>query len=69
MGIVKSKTTDRVSTRILTTFPLTLNWHDHGSGDFTIAFDPSYVSKSGKKTPGVGYFWSGSAARAKWGLE
>lgn len=43
--------------------------HSQGSGDFTIAFDPSYVSKSGKKTPGVGYFWSGSAGRAKWGLE
>lgn len=34
-----------------------------------IAFDPSYVSKSGKHTPGVGYFWSGCASRAKWGLE
>ncbi len=34
-----------------------------------IAFDPSYISKSGKCTPGVGYFWSGSAGRAKWGLE
>ncbi|MDF1572749.1 MAG: transposase, partial [Bacteroidales bacterium] len=26
-----------------------------GSGPFAIAFDPSYISKSGKKTPGVGY--------------
>ena len=34
-----------------------------------IAFDPSYVSKSGKHTPGVGYFWSGCAGKAKWGLE
>lgn len=34
-----------------------------------IAFDPSYLCKSGKHTPGVGYFWSGSAGRAKWGLE
>lgn len=34
-----------------------------------IAFDPSYLSKSGKHTPGVGYFWSGCASRAKWGLE
>lgn len=24
-----------------------------------IAFDPGYVSKSGKKTPGVGWYWSG----------
>jgi hypothetical protein len=34
-----------------------------------IAFDPSYISKSGKKTPGGGYFWSGCAGMAKWGLE
>lgn len=34
-----------------------------------IAFDPSYLSKSGKHTPGVGYFWSGCAGKAKWGLE
>lgn len=34
-----------------------------------IAFDPSFISKSGKKTPGVGYFWSGCAGKAKWGLE
>lgn len=34
-----------------------------------IAFDPSYVSKSSKHTPGVGYFWSGCAGKAKWGLE
>ena len=33
------------------------------------AFDPSYISKSGKKTPGVGYFWSGCAGKNKWGLE
>ena len=40
-----------------------------GSGRYVIAFDPSYVNKSGKHTPGVGYFWSGVANRAKWGLE
>ena len=34
-----------------------------------IAIDPSYISKSGKKTPGVGYFWSGCASSMKWGLE
>jgi hypothetical protein len=32
-------------------------------------FDPSYVTKSGKQTPGVGYFWSGSAGAMKWGIE
>ena len=34
-----------------------------------IAIDPSFVSKSGKHTPGLGYFWSGCAGAAKWGLE
>ena len=34
-----------------------------------IAIDPSYISKSGKKTPGVGYFWSGCVSAVKWGLE
>ena len=34
-----------------------------------IGFDPSYLSKSGKETPGVGYFWSGVANQTKWGLE
>lgn len=33
------------------------------------AFDPSYVSKSGEKTYGVDYFWSGTDQRAKKGLE
>jgi hypothetical protein len=40
-----------------------------GSGQYAIAFDPSYISKSGKHTAGAGYFWSGCANRAKWGLE
>jgi hypothetical protein len=40
-----------------------------GSGKFSIAFDPSYIRKSGKKTPGVGWYWSGCANSAKWGLE
>lgn len=38
-------------------------------GKTALAFDPSYICKAGKKTPGVGYFWSGVAGRAKWGLE
>lgn len=42
---------------------------NHGSARRMIAFDPSYVRKSGKKTPGSGYFWSGVAGAAKWGLE
>lgn len=32
-----------------------------------IAIDPSYISKVGKKTPGMGYFWSGCAGAPKWG--
>ena len=42
---------------------------EHCGKDLAIAFDPSYISKSGKKTPGAGYFWSGRAGKAKWGLE
>lgn len=34
-----------------------------------VVFDPSYLSKSGKFTPGVGWHWSGCAGSAKWGLE
>lgn len=37
--------------------------------ELVIALDPSFVSKSGKKTPGIGYFWSGCAASFKRGLE
>lgn len=41
----------------------------HTGTDRMNVFDPSYISKSGKHTPGVGYFWSGCAGKAKWGLE
>jgi hypothetical protein len=34
-----------------------------------VAFDPSYIQKSGKKTFGLGMYWSGCANRAKWGLD
>jgi len=34
-----------------------------------IAFDPSYIPKSGHKTEGVGWFWSGCSNKSKWGLE
>jgi len=40
-----------------------------GSGRYAIAFDPSYINKSGKHTPGVGWYWSGCANSTKWGLE
>jgi len=34
-----------------------------------VAFDPSYIKKSGKHTFGLGMYWSGCAGRAKWGLD
>ena len=34
-----------------------------------VAFDPSFIHKSGKHTPGIGYFWSGCAGRALRGIE
>ena len=34
-----------------------------------IALDHSYLRKSGKKTPGLGYYWSGCAGTTKRGVE
>ncbi len=34
-----------------------------------IAIDPCYIPKSGKKTPGIDWFWSGCASAKKKGLE
>lgn len=39
------------------------------SDELIICFDPSYISKAGKHTQGVGKFWSGCAQSMKWGLE
>lgn len=39
------------------------------SGELIIAFDPSYITKSGKKTKDLGYFFSGTAGMYKKGLE
>jgi hypothetical protein len=39
------------------------------SDKIIIGFDPSYLSKSGNKTHGVGYFWSGVASKVEWGIE
>ncbi len=39
------------------------------SDEIIIGFDPSYISKSGKNTPELGYFYSGCAAQYKRGLE
>lgn len=39
-----------------------------GRGKFVISFDPSYISKSGNKTPRAGYFWSYFASKSKYDL-
>lgn len=41
----------------------------HLGNRVAIAFDPSYISKSGKCTPYLGRFWSGCAKMSKRGLE
>ena len=51
---------------------ITFNSHlldEISSGELIIAFDPSYISKSGKKTKDLGYFFSGTAGMYKKGLE
>jgi hypothetical protein len=40
-----------------------------GSGHYLLAFDLSYLSKSGKATQGMGKYWSGTAQTTLWGLE
>lgn len=40
-----------------------------GSGNHCVFFDPSYVPKSGKHSPGLSRFWSGQAGAVKRGLE
>lgn len=41
----------------------------HLGNRVAIAFDPSYISKSGKCTPYLGRFWFGCAKMSKRGLE
>ena len=41
----------------------------YGSGHYLLALDASWLPKSGKATPGVGKYWSGSAQKSLWGLE
>lgn len=58
-------------------FSLSFNWlrfngmlvDQYLSDNLVIAFDPSYLTKSGKATSGIGYFYSGSAGRTLRGLE
>ncbi len=39
------------------------------SDELVVAFDPSFIPKSGKATYGRGKYWSGVAKAAKWGLD
>ena len=41
----------------------------HGSGHYVVAFDPTFIRKSGNKTPQIGRYWSGCSGRAERGLE
>ena len=58
-------------------FARRFNWLDFNtrlvkrflSKDRIIALDPSYITKSGQHSDGVGYFWSGAAGQVKWGQE
>lgn len=48
------------------------NWQlikNNCSDELILAFDPSYIFKSGKHTEGISYFWSGQEQKAKKGLE
>ena len=42
---------------------------EYGSGDMVSLFDPSFMPKSGKLTPGIGRRWSGQAQATKRGIE
>ncbi len=42
---------------------------EYCSDELLIGFDPSFLSKSGKYTPNVGYFYSGVAGMIKRGME
>lgn len=49
---------------------LNVNWiKDQCSDEVLIGFDPSFISKSGKHSPGLGYFYSGCAGQYKRGIE
>ncbi len=41
----------------------------HCSDEIILVFDPTFIAKSGKKTEGLGFFWSGKDQKPKKGLE
>jgi hypothetical protein len=48
---------------------IVLNLKDYESHGYVAAIDASFIRKSGKATPEVGYFYNGCASRAEKGLE
>lgn len=46
-----------------------INIEQNTSLEPLLVFDPSYISKSGKYSYGIGKFYSGCAQRVEWGLE
>lgn len=51
---------------------LSFNTHlikEYGGVNCILGFDPTYLRKSGKHTPGMGYFYSGTEGQYKKGLE
>ncbi len=72
-----SRYTKSCEQRFRQNFRKTFNWAkfnlnflpEQPQGHRVIAIDQSYISKSGKHTPGLGYFWSGCAQKALFGLE
>lgn len=63
-GLIKTKSINWLKLNV----SLAQRYFDE-SGRKAIAFDPSYISKAGKKTPHVGRFWSGCAQAVRHGLE
>ncbi|MCB0647122.1 MAG: hypothetical protein KDC49_10690 [Saprospiraceae bacterium] len=45
------------------------SYRDHCSNELIIGFDRSYITKTGKCTPGIGYFFSGCSGKYVRGLE
>ena len=44
-------------------------FEDYFKKENIVVFDPSFIKKSGKKTPSIGNYWSGVAQQSKKGLE
>ena len=62
---VKAKSVNRLKFNIY----LAKRYFGDEGGLKAIAIDPSYILKSGRKTPHIGRFWSGCAGAVKHGIE